>query len=729
MAQNGARGSIYEFDVFRLDIGERLLLREGRALPLTPKAFDLLAYFAEHPQRLLEKSTLLEEVWPAAIVEEANLAFQVSALRKVLDQGRAGESLIETVPTRGYRFVAPVAETGVAVSPDVSAIPGGEPWARPAGSARWRYLATWLAVLVVVGSSIALFNRWRVPRGVTTEPEAAVTRLTASPAGVQVTAPWISRDGRLAVWSEAHGLRVQLIDSGDTRVLPNTTGMFPYGWSADSTAVRASECGETTCLGWEIPLVGEGRRPTGARWLRGELVLVSADGTRLLRTTRGARVISVDTLDGRPPRELAVPAPLVPGWSLSADSRRVLYIPRGNVLHEDRAVWAGDVLNSMPLGGGTTTTVYRADPGKHLEEATEIGGGRLAMVISRLAPGSVRAVTEYSIQVATIDGAGIAHGPPRLVVPWRQDVITHLTASFGGSRLLFENGRVGHRVYVGDYDPAIGLVQEPTRLTHTEWEEEASEWTPDSAAVLLQTARQDDGDIVMQGIDGEPPQALAVGAGKQGNPKPSSDGRWLYYVEDRDEHKGLFRIPLAGGRAERIVGVTGWAMPRCSFRGRCVVEEFPGSKTFLVSELDAEGRKGKELLRWSDTRHELGGFCLLPDGNSGALLLRDPSNGSTTLRIVSLIDQSSRDIVVPDGVNLDNLDPMPDGSLLSVLAGKEDRRRGGDALVLLQQDGTWKVLWAPRTVKVGFAVSSPNGHHLAISAATDLSDIWMASGF
>ena len=111
------------------------------------------------------------------------------------------------------------------------------------------------------------------------------------------------------------------------------------------------------------------------------------------------------------------------------------------------------------------------------------------------------------------------------------------------------------------------------------------------------------------------------------------------------------------------------------------------------------------------------------------MLLRDPSNGRTTLRIVSLIDQSSSDIVVPDGANLGNLDPMPDGNLLSILAAEADRRRGGHALVVLKPDGTWKILWAPRNIRIGFAVSSPDGHHLAIATGTELIDVWMAAGF
>jgi DNA-binding winged helix-turn-helix (wHTH) protein len=98
----------YQFGAFRLDPAERLLLRGGQPVALTPKAFDLLVYLVEHEGRLVEKSTLMSALWPDTIVEEANLAFQISALRKVLDDGGNSGTLIQTVPTKGYRFVAGV---------------------------------------------------------------------------------------------------------------------------------------------------------------------------------------------------------------------------------------------------------------------------------------------------------------------------------------------------------------------------------------------------------------------------------------------------------------------------------------------------------------------------------------------------------------------------------------------------------------------------------------------
>ena len=98
--------SLYEFGAFRLDASERTLWRDGVVVPLTPKAFETLAILVEHRGKLLEKDALLSAVWPDSFVEEGNLAVQISLLRKTLGE----EGFIETVPRRGYRFVAPVRE-------------------------------------------------------------------------------------------------------------------------------------------------------------------------------------------------------------------------------------------------------------------------------------------------------------------------------------------------------------------------------------------------------------------------------------------------------------------------------------------------------------------------------------------------------------------------------------------------------------------------------------------
>jgi TolB-like protein/Tfp pilus assembly protein PilF len=97
---------IHEFGPFRLEPAERQLRRDGKPLPLTPKAFDTLLVLVENAGRAVGKDELMEKVWPGTSVEEATLAQNIFALRKAL----AGAQHIETVPKFGYRFVTPVRE-------------------------------------------------------------------------------------------------------------------------------------------------------------------------------------------------------------------------------------------------------------------------------------------------------------------------------------------------------------------------------------------------------------------------------------------------------------------------------------------------------------------------------------------------------------------------------------------------------------------------------------------
>ena len=104
------RDHVYAFGPFLLDARERRLLRDGQPVPLTIKAFDLLEVLAKNDGRLLRKEELLQLVWSDAVVEENNLTVTVSALRKALGEGPTDRQYIETVPRRGYRFVADLRE-------------------------------------------------------------------------------------------------------------------------------------------------------------------------------------------------------------------------------------------------------------------------------------------------------------------------------------------------------------------------------------------------------------------------------------------------------------------------------------------------------------------------------------------------------------------------------------------------------------------------------------------
>lgn len=117
----------YEFGPFHLDMDERLLMREGRVVPLSPKVFDTLLVLVENSGRILGKDELMQTLWPDTYVEESNLTQNISQIRRALGNAASESQYIETIPKRGYRFVAPVQVATRNEQAAAVAEPGREP--------------------------------------------------------------------------------------------------------------------------------------------------------------------------------------------------------------------------------------------------------------------------------------------------------------------------------------------------------------------------------------------------------------------------------------------------------------------------------------------------------------------------------------------------------------------------------------------------------------------------
>jgi TolB-like protein len=108
-----ATADIFLFEEFRLDLrGEGLSRRDKRGvfvpIAIGTRALDVLGVLVQRSGDLVSKEEIMAAVWRRTVVENANLTVQISALRRVLDQGRSGESCIQTVAARGYRFMPAV---------------------------------------------------------------------------------------------------------------------------------------------------------------------------------------------------------------------------------------------------------------------------------------------------------------------------------------------------------------------------------------------------------------------------------------------------------------------------------------------------------------------------------------------------------------------------------------------------------------------------------------------
>jgi DNA-binding winged helix-turn-helix (wHTH) protein/TolB-like protein/Flp pilus assembly protein TadD len=197
-------GQTYEFGAFRLDVRERRLLKSGKAVPLTPKVFDTLLALVENSGRTVEKDELMRRLWPDTFVEESSLAQNVFQLRKALcEAGVGAESIIETVPKRGYRFTAEVHRSGggaelrldrrtqatLVIEEEVDFAPSGEAVCGPAGMAaaprpsaparrRWLMLATFLTAAALASAG---YLRWRQPAWGGAAPANDIRRIAVLP--------------------------------------------------------------------------------------------------------------------------------------------------------------------------------------------------------------------------------------------------------------------------------------------------------------------------------------------------------------------------------------------------------------------------------------------------------------------------------------------------------------------------------------------------------------------
>src|SRR5262249_14083568 len=103
-----AMNYLYQFGPYTLDSRRRTLSRQGSPVSVTPKAFDLLLYFLQNPDRVISKDELLKALWAYSFVEEGNLTQNVFLLRKALGQKSEDSGLIVTIPRKGYQFTGDV---------------------------------------------------------------------------------------------------------------------------------------------------------------------------------------------------------------------------------------------------------------------------------------------------------------------------------------------------------------------------------------------------------------------------------------------------------------------------------------------------------------------------------------------------------------------------------------------------------------------------------------------
>src|SRR5215470_16011856 len=334
---------VYSFGDFCLDPAERLLLRNGDSLSLSPKVFDALVLLVENAGHLVEKDEFMRRLWPETFVGDDTLSQNISLLRKALANGTGGPEWIVTVPRRGYRFIAPVALVGdfsALSSVAIPAMPGETKSSASVllpthQSARLRILwaiAIAAASLVGLAATFAAFSLSSKPRVL----RSVVLTETAS------VDAWgrLNTDGARIFFLKRRGDHWNLMEQS---VVLGEAQPFPHPFQ-NARVMSVSPDGSELLIGdfstrtsvrlWLMPAVGGEPRPVGN--VVAQDAAFTPDGQHITYSTEAG--IFVAGLAGEDPKRIfsGVRGKFSLSWRPDAGALRFTW---EDPVHHNRALW------------------------------------------------------------------------------------------------------------------------------------------------------------------------------------------------------------------------------------------------------------------------------------------------------------------------------------------------------------------------------------------------------
>jgi Tol biopolymer transport system component/DNA-binding winged helix-turn-helix (wHTH) protein len=728
----------YEFGTFRLDLSEHMLLRDGHPVPLTPKVFDVLRVLVQNGGHLVEKEKLLKEVWPDSFVEEGTLNRSVSVLRKALGESPSEQKYIETVPKRGYRFVAPVTEhlhesSKSSVEPhsrsvvdieathtDLQSLPNTSmpPAVRAGISKRAAGIAG--ALLTVGALSYAVLGP--------SEPERNAPP-TLAPAHRQVTftgkqgAPTLSPDGKRVAYvsdeTPEKKLMVQELAGGQPLAVFSAPEVGHLRWSPDGSELIVWARGSGKDGLYVMPqLGGTPRRVVGDRYI----ACWSPDGSTIaVPSYLGGKIWFLNKL-GREQRTVSLQGVHWSIWDIDWSPANGLLTFVSNDYQGRYTIWT-----IRPDG---------SDQKSVISENTEISSARWApqgdaiYYFRRL--NQTVSLDKILVPPGHENGEAVA---TTLITGLETDRSFALSAN--GKRLVYARAPYHSNLWMLEAG-GHGKNQrtEAEELTQGTSLIERPSVSPDGTSIVFNIGHEGLANLYTMPITGGSPKQLTFLNSFSLGGVWSADGKWIAFASIQGGKPRVWTVDAGGGIPRALSSSDlsdsfdlAWSP------GSQILYQQAGNRNYY--ELDPETREERLLVKDSSVGW-IFSPVYSPDTRKIAVFWnRRPNRG---IWVIDTKDRHETPVYMTSAATARPVGWSADGSSIYVVAGKNAASRGltarlgetvTDAKILMVplNGGEVKTVAALPFEEIGSVSMTPDGRRFVFPVYSSRSDVWVVDNF